>query len=125
MAVIVLVFAALASAMWFVMSQYHIGVFAVVSSDPAFLVYRVSRGRRLVLGRDVALLINKEERVVLSLSCVGHKWGPIVLWPRDEMRGVVLGDAVKGDSADTYRFDANGVDISYATSGRNNLRVPL
>ena len=80
----------------------------------------------MVFGKDVALLINTQEKVVLSLSIVGLRYGGVLLWPRDSMRGVVLGDPVKGNENDSYRFAGHGVDIVYSTrTTRNLLHVEL
>ena len=97
------------------------------SSDRDFVAYRIDDVRRLLLGKDVALLINTQERVVLSVSpTFGRRLGPIVLWPRDSMRGVVLGDGVKGDERDSYRFADDGVDIHCsAGTGKRDLHVTL
>jgi len=97
----------------------HVLIFADRSSNPELLVYRVDDRHRLVLGRDVALLIDTQERVVLSLHDVGRRWGGITLWPRDALKGVVLGDGVKGDERDSYQFGVAGVDIQYATPVEN------
>lgn len=77
--------------------------------------------RKVVFGNGVALLINTQERVVLSLSIVGRRYGGVLLWPRDSMRGVVLGDPVKGNEDDSYRCTGHGVDVVYSTRARRNL----
>ena len=73
------------------------------------------------------LLINTEERVVLSLSpTFGRRIGPIVLWPRDSMRGVVLGNPIKGDERDSYGFADGGVEIRFSSvTGKHDLHVTL
>lgn len=101
--------------------SYYVLICASPSSDPDLLVYTLDGARRLVVGRDVALLINAREQVVLSLSVVGRRWGRAVLWPRDAMKGVVLGEPVKGHAEDSYQFSASGVDIVYSTSARKNV----
>jgi hypothetical protein len=97
------------------------------TSAPEFVMYRLDDVRRFLLGKDVALLINTQERVVLSVSpTFGRRFGPFVLWPRDSMRGVVLGDGVKGDERDSYRFAEGGVEIHYSGgTGKHDLRVTL
>src|SRR5262245_10761183 len=86
-------------------------LFAQPSSNPDLVMYRLDDVHRLLLGHDAALLINTQERVVVMLSSAARRLGPIVLWPRDVMQGVVLGDGVKGDEADSYHFGDGSVDI--------------
>jgi len=95
-------------------------------NDPDLLVYRLDGVHRLVFGDRVALLVNTQEHVVVSLPVAGRRWGSVGLWPRDQTKGVVLGDGVKGDIDDFYRFDARGVDIVYTSGSEQNvLRVDL
>jgi hypothetical protein len=95
-------------------------------NDPDLLVYRLDGVHRLVFGDRVALLINTQEHVVVSLPVAGRRWGSVGLWPRDEAKGVVLGDGVQGYIDDSYHFDARGVDIVYTSgSKRNAVRVEL
>jgi hypothetical protein len=97
------------------------------SNDRDFVAYRIDDARRFLLGKHVALLINTQERVVLSVSpTFGRRIGPVVLWPRDSMRGVVLGDGLKGDEGDSYRFVDDGVDIHCSGgTGTHDLHVTL
>jgi hypothetical protein len=95
--------------------------------DPEFVIYRLDDTRRLLVGSDTALLINTEQQVVVSLSpSHGRRLGAVVLWPRDATHGVVLGDGVKGDVRDSYRFVNGGVDIRYgSTTAKRDLHVKL
>jgi hypothetical protein len=89
-------------------------------------VYRVDEHRLLVMGADQALLINTQERVVVRLSMLGRRYGPLVMWPRSSLKGVVLGDGVKGNEAESFSFDPVGVTIRYETRGRPaSVRIPL
>ena len=101
-----------------VRSNYYICMSSESSNDPDLLVYQVDGARKLIFGRDVALLVNAQEKVVLSLSVVGRTYGSLLLWPRDSIQGVVLGDPVQGNVNDTYQFGVNGVDVVYSTSTR-------
>jgi hypothetical protein len=116
------------STLLFTVKHYcYILVWGQQASDPAFISYRLDDARRLVIGRDVALLINIREQVVLSLSpSFGRKLGPVVFWPRDSTRGVVLGDPDKGSVEDGYRFGERGVSIQYSDGyAQHDLHVPL
>jgi len=95
--------------------------------QPGILDYKLDDSRRLILGRDVALLINVQQRVVVSLSpSAGRRLGNAVFWPRDRTRGVILGDGVKGNEEDRYLFHDDQVDIRFATDATTYvLRVPL
>src|SRR5262249_11763060 len=79
-------------------------------------VYRVDGDRLLVVGAEPEQLfvINKEERVVIRPSSwFGHRYGPLLVWPRSSLQGVVLGDGVKGVEAESFSFDPAGVTIRY------------
>jgi hypothetical protein len=91
------------------------------TSDPDLHVCRVDEDRFLVLGRDVALLVNSRERVVVRPSHLGIHLGPVQLWPRDSIRGVQLGDGVKGNPEDRYSFAKDSVSVQYRSSKRVNV----
>jgi hypothetical protein len=89
-------------------------------------VYRVDENRLLVMGAEQVFLINTEEHVVVRLSWFGRRYGPLVMWPRSSFNGVVLGDGVKGNEAESFSFDPVGVTIRYEAHGRPaSVRVPL
>jgi hypothetical protein len=89
-------------------------------------VYRVDGDRLLVLGAEQLFLINTEERVVVRPSWFGHRYGPLVVWPRSSLQGVVLGDGVKGSEAESFSFDAAGVTIRYLAGGEpQSVHVPF
>ncbi len=106
--------------------------FLFVSVRPVHLaraqmdVYRVDENRLLVMGAEQAFLINTEERVVVRLTSLSRRYGPLVVWPRSSLKGVVLGDGVKGNEAESFSFDPVGVTIRYEAHGRPaSVRVPL
>jgi hypothetical protein len=108
------------------------GRFLFVSARPVHLarvqmdVYRVDENRLLVMGAEQVFLINTQERVVVRLSWFGRRYGPVVMWPRSSLKGVVLGDGVKGNEAESFAFDPAGVTIRYEAHGRPaSVRVPL
>ena len=92
-------------------------------------VYRVDGDRLLVVGVvDLGQLfvINKQERVVVRPSWFGHRYGPLLVWPRSSLQGVVLGDGVKGDEAESFSFDPAGVTIRYVVRGQpQSVYVPF
>lgn len=106
--------------------SYYLLVFGQRTSDPDLVAYQVDDVHRLVVGNHTALLINTEERVVLEPSWFGKRLGPVVLWPRDALVGVVLGDGVKGDERDGYHFGNDRVDIRYGPGDKKrDLHVSL
>ena len=106
---------------------YYVLIFGQRTSDPDLVVYRVDDVHRVVVGSHVALLINTEERVVLELQHAFAKHlGPVALYRRDALVGVVLGDGVKGDERDSYHFGNGSVDIRYGPGDKKReLHVPL
>jgi hypothetical protein len=40
----------------------------------------------LAIGWDQVFLINKADRVVARLSALGHRYGPLLVWPRSSLR---------------------------------------
>jgi hypothetical protein len=108
---------------------YYIMFSGQRTSDPEFVIYRLDDAHRLLVGSDAALLINTQEKVVLSLSpSHGRRMGAVVLWRRDATRGVVLGDGVKGDVGDSFHFVDGGVDIRYGSAtakAKRELHVTL
>jgi hypothetical protein len=89
-------------------------------------VYRVDGDRLLVVGAEQLFLIDKEERVVVRPSWFGHRYGPLLVWPRSSLQGVVLGDGVKGDEAESFSFDPVGVTIRYVVrSHPQSVYVPF
>lgn len=92
-------------------------------------VYRVDGDRLLVVGvvdLGQLFLINKQERVVVRPSWLGHRYGPLLVWPRSSLQGVVLGDGVKGDEAESFSFDPAGVTIRYVVRDQlQSVYVPF
>ena len=126
----IVVFALCAASVWWclaVRDRYYVLIPGQRTSDPDLVVYQVDDVHRMVVGSDVALLINTEERVVLELPyAFVRRLGPVALYPRDALRGVVLGDGVKGDERDSYHFGDGGVDIRYGPGDKKrDLHVPL
>jgi hypothetical protein len=107
--------------------RYYILFSGQRTSDPEFVIYQLDEVHRLLVGSDAALLINTQQQVVVSLSPHhGRRLGPVVLWPRDTTRGVVLGDGVKGDVRDSYHFADGSVDIRYGSANaKRDLHVTL
>jgi hypothetical protein len=110
-----------------VKSRYYVLISGQRTSVPDLVVYQIDDVHRVVAGSDVALLINIQERVVLELQDGFAKHlGPVFLYKRDALVGVVLGDGVKGDERDGYHFVDGGVDIRFGPGERKReLHVPL
>ena len=89
-------------------------------------VYRVDSARLVAIGADQIFLINKADHVVVRPSALGHCYGPLLVWPRSSLKGVIVGDGVKGDEAESFSFDPAGVTIRYQTGGHLQIvRVPF
>jgi hypothetical protein len=111
---------------------------------PEFLVYQVDGDRKIVYEYNAdndtaeryraAFLVNTRYQVVVRMAAVGRTCGSLpqvvlsgpfskncknlLLWPRDWLVGVPLGDGVKGKPEDSYHFGPDGVDIVYYTHDR-------
>ena len=91
-------------------------------------VRRVDGSRLLIMVPGEFFLLNKSDRIVVRLPWTWDlKVGPILIWERASMVGVILGDAVKGDEAEEFSFDCGGVDMRYRKRGDEfaSLRIPL
>lgn len=110
-----------------VRDRYCVLISSQRTSDPDLAVYQVDPVTRLVVGSDVALLIDTQVHVVRELSpTFATRLGPVVVYHRDALRGPVLGDGVKGDERDSYDFGNGGVDIRYGPGDKKrDLHVPL
>lgn len=81
----IVIFALCAVSMWCflvgVRHRYYVLISGQRTSDPDLVVYQVDDVHRVVVGSDVALLINTEERVVLELQgAFAEHLGPVVLY---------------------------------------------
>jgi hypothetical protein len=114
---------------------------------PEFLVYQVDGDRKIVYEYNAdrryrvvryyaAFLINTRYQVVVRMASVGRTCRSLpqvvlsvpysitqtcknlLLWPRDWLVGVPLGDGVKGKPEDSYHFGPEDVDIGYFTPNR-------
>ncbi len=118
------------------------------ANDPEFLVYQVDSDNKIIYGHnvervhdnddryDVALLVSNRDKVVFRMASVGRtcrslpqvvlsvpfsiaqKCNNKLLWPRDWLVGVPLGDGVKGNPEDSYYFGSDGVDMVYSSPYR-------
>jgi hypothetical protein len=80
----------------------------------------------LAIGSDQVFLINKADCVVARLSALARRYGPLLVWPRSSLRGVVLVDGVKGNEAGSFSFAPAGVMIRHQADGNPQMvRVPF
>jgi hypothetical protein len=112
--------------LWLLSRTFFFSAWPVHLDAAQMDVYHVDRDRLLVLDSEHVFLINKEERVVVRPSWFGHRYGPLLVWPRGSFQGVVLGDRVKGSAAESFSFGAASVTIRYVANGQpQSVHVPF
>jgi len=88
--------------------------------------YPVDNQRALAKSGDNMFLINRAERVTYRLSHLGWLLGPIGIWPRGDIKGVVLEDRVKLED-DRYgsKFNDHAVAVSFPGPGNTTATIVL
>jgi len=69
------------------------------------------------------LLVNVRHRGVVQIPWYGKKSGPVLLWDRETMCGVPLGDGIMGSEEDSFEFVGDEVRIRFQ-GDEIRLRVP-
>ena len=116
--------------------SYYFAVFSKPTSDPEFVVYKFDEDNYLILGRSKTeensygeiLTVVKEKKWVCSINFCGNEWKGIIMWPKECICGMVIGDNLKRDESETYEFGNGEVRVhfwDYYTDSFRDLRVPL
>ena len=84
-------------------------------SDSSGTVYKVSRTRLLINHNRVLLIANLKDRIIVRPSDhsikIGFNQYCILLWPRNQYAGVIIGDGVKDDESNGFSFSQDVINI--------------
>ena len=92
------------------------------------LSYQVDDHSYLLVGRTVSFFVDRRKEIAAYTACPGRMVGRWLVWKWDCMRGVPLGDPVKGLGGEFADFADGGVQIHYcsvhARLDRNGYCIP-
>jgi len=73
--------------------------------------------------RKIIMLINKQDEKVYRLSNYGINFGNILLWPKDNYKGIYLKDRVKMEAQYDFVFKNKKIQINYYLDKQNKVTI--
>jgi len=118
---------ALAFAFWGAMYVAQLGFGWCRYSTPDLKVFRLPDEHVVAWVSQRWLVVNLREHCVVRVSSpMLLEIGPLALIRLDRLRGVLLGDGVKGNEDEGWIFEADGVDVTLAErASLERHRIPF